>query len=257
MKIIYPNVAEPLSCNVPSEADFPLAHLSSPHKLESFKASGALGGAVEVELFLSGPSEALALFGMNADQVTVRIYADEAKSDLRHEETFNGQTSDSFGSYAQDSVWVEYDLLPFAWAQLSFACTSEPNPSVGVVSAGLLHRFPNPSWGFEEEWNDASVVKQLRVGAKYTKRKAHARKYSGGLEFFHAQNGRADFEALKRFRGAVGPQPFACLPVAGLSDGLGGTLDAKYRLWGSFTQFKSVLGRRSHSTVALGLEEYL
>jgi len=204
-----------------------------------------------------GPSEAFALFGVEADQLELYIFSDAARSQLHHQETLTTQKTDEFGSYQADAVWAEYPTLPVAYGRLVLSTLTQTTPSIGILVAGPLHSFPNPTWGFEEEWADNSIVKKLRVGAKYTKNKARAKRYSGGLEFFHASGGKERFEALKRFRGHLGADPFALKVIEGLKDSGGNSLDQKYLVWASFSSFKAVMGKRSHSTVNLSIEEYL
>ncbi|OGG99647.1 MAG: hypothetical protein A2600_07505 [Candidatus Lambdaproteobacteria bacterium RIFOXYD1_FULL_56_27] len=256
MKLIYPNAAETQEQPAETLAGFPIGNLLSPHKLEVWKAQAG-AAPILLDFVVNGPSSGLALFGLNADEVTVSLFSDPQRTQAVQTWTQAGTGQDPFGGFSRDSLWFEYPELPLAYGRLSFTCVVQMTPSLGILCAGPVHRFPNPSWGFEDEWIDNSVVKKLRVGAKYTKAKAKARRLSGGIEFFHQQGGRTSFEGFKRFRSHLGPDPFACLAVENLTDPSGSSWEDRYLIWGSFSQFKAVLGRYSHSTVTLTLEEYL
>jgi len=245
MKLIYPNNLDTVGEPLETASGFPAANLLTSHLLEGFKATST-GAPVTLEFQINGPSSALALFGVDADQITVNLYSDAGRTALHHQEVWNGLGINEFGQFKKNVLWTEYAEAPAIWGEAVFLCQSQATVKAGVLCVGPLHSFPNPSWGFDESGVDHSIRKRLKTGATYTKPKTIAYTGQGAVEFFH-QTDRAKFEAFRWFRKTIGPEPFACLPLEIIGEAH----------WVSINGFKAVEGTRSHSTVTLTLEEYL
>ncbi len=101
-------------------------------------------------------------------------------------------------------MWVEYTPAPSAH-EIHMTLTSPAGTTcyAGVAGCGVLNEFSDPEEEFNEGQKDYSIVKPLKNGGTYTKKKNVVRTYDGMVSL--ARN--PDFYAFMDIFKDIGPEP--------------------------------------------------
>ncbi|MDT8445776.1 MAG: hypothetical protein RRB13_02625 [bacterium] len=262
MKLIYPDNITLVDAG-PAEtlAEYPLGNLTDDHLRRPWKADAGAASELVVNLASAGPANAVALFGLEVEQLTLQVYSDAAMTQLVDSLTVSGKEQELFGESWVHSVWFEFAQQSAAWFKLTLGTANHKTPKIGRVTSGLVSKYVNPKWGYAQGLQDYSTSQRLRNGAKWARAKEVARSPKLTLEIpLKDPTGWDQYHSLiELYQLVQGATPFAILTVEGRSDASGNSLDHRYAHWASFASgsFSATEGGHAFHTIDFTLEENL
>lgn len=145
-----------------------------------------------------------------------------------------------------DRFWQEYtEQVAAHHATIKLTAGSGETVEAGVVRAGGLLTFVNPQYGASQSPKDYSIIKELRNGALYIKKRDIVRKFSYTMEMLRS----LCFELLEHYDN-YGPEPFTIL----IDDALNN--DNLWCFFGSFESEPKVShAYPEHSTISISILE--
>ena len=145
-----------------------------------------------------------------------------------------------------DSFWQEYTEQTAAHkATIKLTAGSGETVEAGIVRAGAMKTFINPNYGASQSPKDYSIKKDLRNGAKYTKKRDIVRNFSYTIEILRDTK----FNDLMDLYDYYGPDPFALLIADEIDDNL-------WTVFGAFTsEPKGSHKYFTHSDVSISILE--
>lgn len=185
MKVIYPDKVSAVLADK-QDSDYPDDNVMDEHPKKKWKATGESPNTAKLTLTVSAGSNAVAIFGTNAETVTITL-KDSGGSTISSDE-YDLKGVDTYLEFIQDtgdrwpSLWADYEYQDSqCTVELDFEAASGSTVEAGVVRAGLARNFPVISKGFAESLEDYSVVKELSNGAYYIKQRDVVRTFSGRI----------------------------------------------------------------------------
>ena len=161
MKILYPDRSTSITADE-ADADYPIFNVENDYVEEKWKATS---NTARVTVVLSQGSGCF-VYGTNATGIVVTI---KEGAWVDSDELSNTAT---YGiSNGKGALWVDYDELSgehTIW--LDFTSAAGTIVEAGIVRAGDVSSFRDPSQGMQEGLSDLSIKKPLGEGAKYFKK---------------------------------------------------------------------------------------
>ena len=259
MKILYPNLANLMDTG-PDESlsSFPVINILDDHLLKCWKAEAGAATQLELNFESLGAADTVAIFGLDFEAVTIKLYSDSAMTSFIEEKSFTCHSNDVFGTKKLEQIWWNLDEQSTLYEKLVVDTNSYKTPKIGMVAIGKSHSYPNPSWGFKQGFKDHSIRKGLKNGSSFTRNKVIARAPSASLQIPVLPAGKEKYYELLYLFKRVRSENFACLMVEGLTDDQGSTLDHEYAIWGSFAaSFSPTEAKYSVFNIDFTIEEGL
>lgn len=273
MKLIYPNHVTFYDAVAPTGTvdGFPAGNLQDIHILKTWKANFTDAPASDDRFFTckcEQPHDSFTLFGIEADWVELRVYANQAALDA---DTGNTSCLESFEKDLKPTNQFGEVFLPHVWFDLTYSATTQyfkvvlskkassiTHVKAGVVSIGLAKSYPNPSWSSGQSLVNHSLVKEMKNGSSYRLKKPISKKLNMSLELPTKDNGRQTFYEMIQFYEMASCQAFAMVWAEGITDSDSNNLDDQHLIWGAFdTDFKPTEGKYSLSTIEFSITEEL
>lgn len=220
MKIIFDKTStstpfdDLTSLTVDSEnANFPKENLRDDYTTNVWRAATGVKTAT-ITAYVSKGS-AVEVLNTNATTATVTAISGEAYA---FEADWDFEADWAFASNVILSAVVVYSLPGSGgrlWADyaeflvahtVTIELTADDDVYAGILRAGYVETFPDPTLGIQEASIDYSVEKELNIGSAYYRKRNVVRQFNG-LSIIDT---RANIWALKHeIFDAVGPQPLA------------------------------------------------
>lgn len=192
------------------DASFPKENLQDDFTTNLWKAT-ATTATLTVEV---SKGSAVELLNTNATSATVTAGSGESFEDEA------GFSPEAGYTYADDQVWVEsvYSLPGSAgrlWAEyapfsgphvVNISLTAAANVSAGILRAGNVEEFRDPSYGMVEGSRDYSIERELNNGADYYRKRNVVRIFDGLTTVETKENA---FKFKHNIFDAIGPKPLA------------------------------------------------
>lgn len=154
MKIIWQNLVESVTADSESSG-FPAANLLNDHSKKRWKATSSSASA---DAEIQGGSNAIGLYNIRADTVTIDIDGDSREFDLVRD--------DGFGEYRLQGIFWDYGKIDTSHtASISFSGSDDI--ACGIVFAGVAHSWTNPTWGMSTGMEGHSIIYDLDNGYEY------------------------------------------------------------------------------------------
>lgn len=170
------------------DPNYPADNVLDPHPKRPYKAISK--NDATLEFLTNGGANACAIFGTNAEQVTINVY-DETKTTLEYTESFN--IKDQVTTYLelmQDSgrrwseIWINYPYqIGIHIVELIFSRTGSVTDQlyVGIVRDGQTKGWRDVRAGLKQSLEDYSVKRQLNNGAFYYLKRDIVRTFNGQI----------------------------------------------------------------------------
>jgi len=248
MKVIYPNSVTAATADERA-ATFPASNMTNLHPKKIWKATSK---DATFKLTVSDRANALALFNIYTDTLTVTVKNDAETETLWGPETYNLKGIDTIFELITDegdqwvSLWVDYDYQAVAHKIICECTLATGVVYAGVAQAGYAYSFADPQLGLTESLKDYSVVKELNNGAIYTRKRDVVDVYSGTL---WVERDAEFYRFMKTVAKNTGPQPLAWRVSSNLDHHMY-TVFAKFE-----TMPQSNFGTISHKFVNFSLTE--
>jgi len=209
MKVIYP---ERISSVLADEANanYPDDNVLDNHPKKVWKATSK---DAQMKLTCTGATNAVALFNVTADKITITVKNAAETATLVAAQEFDLKGTDTYLEFIQDlgenwtQLWYDYGYQsdPIV-VIIDFEAAAGEIVEAGVIRCGLAIDFLDPGFQLQEGLKDYSIVKQLNNGAIYIRKRDTVRSFAGTVTM---ERDREFYFLVRDIVQAVGPQPLA------------------------------------------------
>jgi hypothetical protein len=170
VKILYPSNVNSITADE-ENADYPVSNVENDYVEEVWKATT---NTARVTLNLSRGNGCF-VYGTNATGITVTVVDDAAGI----EEELSGSAVTFGTSNGKGALWADYTAIAVAHTiKLDFVAAAGTIIEAGIIRAGDVSSFRDPSRGIQEGLKDLSVMKDLGEGGRYYKKQAVIRTFN-------------------------------------------------------------------------------
>jgi len=170
----YDNITSVVASS--SDANFPVANLRDDFTTNLWRAASGTSATLTAQV---SKGKGLALYNTNATSITVLAGSGETYVNE------SGYVNETGHAYAADTVTVAAaEVLPGIWGRiwvdyteilvphvLTITLTAAAVPYAGIIRAGMVQTFKDPTREHEEGSEDLSIEKELNNGADYFRKR--------------------------------------------------------------------------------------
>jgi len=209
MKIIYPERIFIVAADE-ENASYPDDNVLDNHPKKVWKATSK---DAQMKLTCSGGTNAVALFNVTADTITITVLNETETETLVAAQQFDLKGTDTYLEFIQDrgenwtQLWYDYEYQPDPVVVIiDFEAAAAEIVEAGVIRCGLAIDFHDPSVTLQEGLKDYSIVKELNNGALYIRKRDVVRTFAGTVTL---ERDREFYFLIRDIIQKVGAQPLA------------------------------------------------
>lgn len=191
------------------DANYPATNLTDNDFIKKVWKAVASDNVAKLTCSIAANSEAIALFGTNA-QTAECVIKDNGGA------TVETETHTLNGTYYTDTAFFQtYTRQTTSHsAEITLTAAAGTTVEAGIVKAGDLVTLANPQYGINQAWKDFSIKKELRNGALYVKKLEIVKTYSYSI-IVARDTTMLYLETLYEY---YGPEAFAMLIASGIDN---------------------------------------